>query len=193
MKKMLYANITLLLLCAMFFVLDFFVVDYVNRFLFFTPMVLLFIEAGVFLFTFKHMKKSTLRIIRRILGVYCSIAIAIVIGIKIYSAITGYVFIYYSYSALLLTLIIYPSILWVMIRLMTLNSMINNRGIIATITTMFTVGILLINGIIIIMGSSTIEIVERPNEDNIVLVTQHAFFHSSTMEYRQKNLFFMEK
>jgi hypothetical protein len=138
------------------------------------------------------MKKSTLRITRKILGVYCILAILIFVSIKIYVQITGYTFIYYGYSPLLIAFIIYPCILWGMIRLMTLKSMVNNRTIIATLTTAFTVVIMGLNGVIMLLGSTSIEIIEKPNEENTIYVTESAFLHSSTKEYTQKNIFFME-
>ena len=192
MKKMVMYNIILLSLCALFFVLDFFVVDQITRFLFITPIILLFIEAGVFLFTFKHFKKSSLRNIRIILGIYCLLALVIFIAIKIYSGVTGYEFIYYGYSPLLMPFIIYPSILWVMIRIMTLKVMINNRDFIAIAITVFTVLIMGFNGLILIFGSSGIEIIDNPSGENVVYVTEYGFFQSWTKEYTQKNILFME-
>jgi peptidoglycan/LPS O-acetylase OafA/YrhL len=106
MKRMILLNIILLSICAIFFVLDFFILEQVTRFFFFTPIIFLFIEAGVFLFTFRHMKKSTLEWIRKVLAIYCILAIAILIAIKIYTGVTGYTFIYYGYSPLLIAFII---------------------------------------------------------------------------------------
>lgn len=191
MKKMVLSNIVLLSISILFFVLDFFILNQLTKFFFITPILILFIEAGVFLFTFRHMKKSSLRSIRKILGIYNIIGIMIIIFIKVYTSITGYDFIYYGYTPLLLPFVIYPSILWIMLRLMTLKNMINNRGIIAAITTIFTIVVMGINGISL-LETSTVTIQEVPNAENIVVVRKSRLFDSWDVYYTQKNIFFME-
>ena len=192
MKRMILLNVLLLSIALLFFILDFYVIDYMTRFFVYTPIIILFVEVGVFLFTFRRFKKSSLRVIRKILGIYCINAIIIVSVFEVYSLITEYKFIYYGYTPLLLTLLIYPSILWIMIRLMTLKGMINNRGIIAAITTAFTIVIMSINGLIVGLSANEIKIVNNLNAENTIYITESFLFDSYTNEYTQKNIFFME-
>ncbi|MBI9009052.1 MAG: hypothetical protein JEZ05_03395, partial [Tenericutes bacterium] len=93
MKKLIYGNIILIVLFIISFILSFFVVDSLTKLTLLMPIIILFMEAGMFLYTFTGLKKSTLRTIRRVLGVYSIIVVSFTIFIKVYTFITGYYFI----------------------------------------------------------------------------------------------------
>ncbi len=164
----------------------------INQLTTFLPLIILLIEAVVFLSTFKYLKLETRKIIVKILLIVVIIASLITAFIFIYERITGYIFIYkYTYGFLLISFLIYPAILLVMLWLINKYDSIKARNTIVTLTAFFVVVFMLCHGVIGGLGQRPIEIVENPN-GNVIYLTDSFLLHGTEYEYKQINKYFME-
>lgn len=151
------------------------------------PIVILLIEAVVFLVTFKYLTLKTRKTITKFLSVYVLLAFLITIAYFMYEKITGYVYIYkYTYGFLLVSFLIYPTILLVMLMLLNHTKQTKHTLVVA-ITSILVVCLMFGHGVFGSLGSKQI----RKTEDHIYVIDS-LWLHGTEYEYRRVNEYFME-
>lgn len=194
MKKMIWINIILIVLTIFFGLLV--LLDY-WRFntIMIIPVTLFLCEAIVFLYTFILFKDETLLKIKKYLRIVLLALIPLFALIKFIELITQTVFIYsFSYQYIYLALLVYPLILYLMIKAFLNPKNELYKYWIAGLSSVVTIIVLFINGFLIGLGSYTTSYIEFEERDvDLVLIENHFIFSSEHRLFLKKNIFFMEE
>lgn len=194
MKKMIRANIILITLAILLSVLVITNLFSSIAFVLFSIFIFL-LEAIIFLHTFLLFKDETLKKIEKILRIYLLCVVPLFLIMQLYEWITGTVFIYtYSYQFFYLPTLIYPFILWIMLRGYFHRFMESHRFGLTAVISGITVIMLLINGFLVLLGTKTTNFVDfEEQEVKLVLVEESFLFSSNHVLYEKENALFMRE